>query len=114
MSRILGCVLSALLLLPATALAQATAEGSIRGTIRDEQGAVLPGVTITATSPQAPRPMVTVSDGEGIYRLQNLLPGTYTSGGGAAGLRATGADRRRHDRRPQPDGRRGAFDRHAG
>ena len=55
-----------------------TAEGSIRGTIRDEQGAVLPGVTITATSPQAPRPTVTVSDGEGIYRLQNLLPGTYT------------------------------------
>ena len=77
MIRILGCVLSGLLLLPATALAQA-AEGNIRGTIRDEQGAVLPGVTITATSPQAPRPTVTVSDGEGIYRLQNLLPGTYT------------------------------------
>ena len=77
MIRILGCVLSGLLLLPAMAWAQA-AEGNIRGTIRDEQGAVLPGVTITATSPQAPRPTVTVSDAEGIYRLQNLLPGTYT------------------------------------
>ncbi|MFN2447050.1 MAG: carboxypeptidase-like regulatory domain-containing protein [Vicinamibacterales bacterium] len=64
-------------MLPATVLAQITAEGSIRGVVRDEQGAVLPGVTITAMSPAAPRPVTAVSDAEGVYRLQNLLPGDY-------------------------------------
>ncbi|MCA1585169.1 MAG: carboxypeptidase-like regulatory domain-containing protein [Acidobacteria bacterium] len=77
MTRILGFALVALLMLPATVLAQITAEGSIRGVVRDEQGAVLPGVTITAMSPAAPRPVTAVSDAEGVYRLQNLLPGDY-------------------------------------
>jgi hypothetical protein len=55
------------------ASAQVTADGSIRGTVRDEQGAVLPGVAITATSPTAPRPVVAVSDADGTYRLLNLV-----------------------------------------
>ena len=33
------------------AWAQASADGTIRGVVKDQQGAVLPGVTITATSP---------------------------------------------------------------
>ena len=40
-----------------------TTEGSIRGYVRDEQGGALPGVTVTAKSPAAPRPHVAVSDG---------------------------------------------------
>ncbi len=40
------------------AFAQAT-EGSLRGYIRDEQGAPMPGVTITAKSTAATRPLVT-------------------------------------------------------
>jgi hypothetical protein len=57
--------------------AQVSADGSVRGTVRDEQGGVLPGVTITATSPAAPRPVVAVSDADGTYRLLNLPPGDY-------------------------------------
>ena len=64
-----------LLMIPTTALAQ---EGTIAGTIRDEQGAVLPGVTVEATSPALIRVRTTVSDDLGQYRITNLPIGTYT------------------------------------
>ena len=57
--------------------AQITSEGSIRGVIRDAQGAVLPGATITATSPTVAAPRATVSDQRGDYRLVDLPPGEY-------------------------------------
>src|SRR5262245_12191428 len=52
--------------------------GSLRGKVLDEQGSAMPGVTVTATSPQALAPAVAVTDGNGEYRLANLAPGTYT------------------------------------
>ncbi len=55
-----------------------TANGSLRGTVRDEQGGVLPGVTVTARSPQALSPGVAVTDDTGEFRIPNLPPGTYT------------------------------------
>jgi hypothetical protein len=78
MRKILALTFVAFLAMTVAAAAQVTADGSIRGIVKDEQGGVLPGVTVTATSPQAPRPVSTVTDGEGVYRLQNLLPGDYT------------------------------------
>ncbi|HYN07302.1 MAG TPA: TonB-dependent receptor [Vicinamibacterales bacterium] len=61
----------------AETLAQGS-EGSIRGYIRDEQGGLLPGVTVTATSPTVASAYTAVTDQEGHYRLLNLPPGTYT------------------------------------
>jgi hypothetical protein len=58
----------------APALAQ-TLTGSIMGTVKDEQGAVLPGVTVTLTGKQGSKTQVT--DGEGIYRFPALEVGTY-------------------------------------
>ena len=55
-----------------------TGAGGFRGTVKDEQGGALPGVTVTATSPEARVPAEAVTDGEGNYRLLNLPPGTYT------------------------------------
>jgi outer membrane receptor protein involved in Fe transport len=55
-----------------------TSAGSIRGYIRDEQGGVLPGVSVTATSPDVAGVYTAVTDQEGQYRLVNLPPGTYT------------------------------------
>ena len=78
MRRIPSMVLAFLLAMTLPAAAQITAEGSIRGTVKDEQGGVLPGVAVSAKSPQAPTPVTTVTDAEGNYRLQNLLPGEYT------------------------------------
>ena len=63
--------------LSANAAAQ-SGNGSLRGIVNDEQGAAIPGVTVTATSPQAMAPTVAVTDATGEYRLTNLPPGTYT------------------------------------
>ena len=51
--------------------------GSISGTIKDQQGAVIPGVTVTVTSRQTGDARTTVTDGSGFYTMPNLLPGRY-------------------------------------
>jgi hypothetical protein len=58
----------------APALAQ-TLTGSITGTIKDEQGAVLPGVTVTLTGKQGTKTQVT--DSSGVYRFPALEVGAY-------------------------------------
>ena len=62
------------LVLPATALAQT---GAIAGEVTDETGGVLPGVTVTATSPGALDTRTAVTDGAGLYVLEALQVGTY-------------------------------------
>ena len=54
-----------------------TGDGSLRGYVRDQQGGVLPGVTVTATSTALLAPVVAITDSAGYYRLLNLPPGTY-------------------------------------
>jgi len=62
-------------MLPAAAYAQA----SIQGVVKDTSGAVLPGVTVEASSPALlEKSRATVTDGSGQYQIINLLPGTYT------------------------------------
>ena len=58
-------------------LVHAQTDGSLRGYVKDEQGAVLPGITVTATSPALLTPVIAVTDSGGYYRLLNLPPGTY-------------------------------------
>ena len=60
----------------APALAQFD-RGSISGTIKDDQGGVMPGVTVIATNTQTQRANNTVTDGTGFYTFPNLLPGRY-------------------------------------
>ncbi len=74
----------ALVLVGGTAFAQVG--GSLSGYVKDEQGAVLPGVTVTATSPELIRPATGVSDAAGYYRLLNLPPGEYTLAAELAGF----------------------------
>ena len=52
--------------------------GSLNGFVKDEQGGILPGVTVTATGPALLGPVIGVTDTAGYYRLQNLPPGTVT------------------------------------
>ena len=73
---VLPVALLACLAIPAMAAAQA-GEGSLRGVVQDGQGAAMPGVTLTATSPALISPSVTVSESDGSYRIVNLPPGTY-------------------------------------
>ncbi len=73
--RIVGLTLASLLLVPALVLAQA----AIAGVVKDSSGALLPGVTVEASSPALiERVRSAVSDGTGQYRIVDLRPGTYT------------------------------------
>src|SRR5688572_15280569 len=67
------------LLVPSAELtAQTVPVGTIRGTTVDQQGAVLPGVTVTAESPTVAGSKSAVTDLNGTYRLVDLPPGIYT------------------------------------
>ncbi len=71
-------VLLSVLALAAPVRAGQAQEASIIGQVTDESGGVLPGVTVTATSPALQLPQVTaVTDERGEYRLQALPIGTY-------------------------------------
>lgn len=64
-------------LVPALAFGQRTTTGTVTGKIVDSSGAVLPGVTLSATSPEALGQFSAVTDAQGVYRVTNLPPGTY-------------------------------------
>jgi hypothetical protein len=52
---------------------------TIAGTVKDSSGAVLPGVTVEASSPALiEKTRAVVSDGAGQYQIVSLVPGTYT------------------------------------
>ena len=64
-----------LFLAPALAYAQAT----LAGVVRDASEAVLPGVTVEASSPSLiEKTRTAITDGSGQYRITELTPGTYT------------------------------------
>src|SRR6266850_257276 len=68
-----------LLAVPAMAGQGAGTAAGITGVVADNSGAVLPGVTVTATSPALQVPSVTsVSDDRGEYRLSPLPIGVYS------------------------------------
>ena len=72
-------VLLCVVLVPAAVYAQASAQASITGVVRDTSGAVLPGVTVEASSPaliQKVRSAVTDSNGQ--YRIVDLPAGQYS------------------------------------
>ncbi len=53
------------------------ASGEIKGTVSDPSAAIVPGVTITATSIDRGLVRTAVTDERGEYRLLSLPPGTY-------------------------------------
>ena len=58
--------------------AAAWAQGAITGVVKDASGAVLPGVTVEASSSVLiERVRSVVSDDTGQYRIVDLRPGTY-------------------------------------
>ena len=77
MTRVIG-ILALLLACSATSFAQGVQTGTIRGTVKDQQGLALPGATITATSTalQGERTVVTDTDGNFLFRA--IPPGTYS------------------------------------
>ena len=68
-------VLAAVLVSGGTAYAQ---NAQINGTLKDQSGAVLPGVTVTAKNEATGLTRTIVSGGDGQYRLAALPPGEYS------------------------------------
>jgi hypothetical protein len=52
-------------------------QGRITGTVTDAQGGVLPGVTVTATSPSLIGVQAVITEGDGKYRFPALPSGRY-------------------------------------
>src|SRR5262245_45219481 len=68
-------VIALLAVVPIAAYAQA----SIVGSVRDISGAVIPGVTVEASSPALiEKTRSVVTSGTGQYAIVDLRPGTYT------------------------------------
>jgi hypothetical protein len=66
-----------LLLLCGSAFAQGQGNTAIRGSIKDQQGAVVPGATVTLTNPETNFNRTTTSNDSGQFEFGGLQPGVY-------------------------------------
>ena len=73
--QILLCLLGIAFL--GASLAAQVPTGKMFGTVTDEQGNPLPGVSVEATSPKLVGKAAAITDTNGVYRLFGLTPGTY-------------------------------------
>lgn len=74
-------ILAVCLLASAEAFAQgggASSTGTINGKVTDSSGGVLPGATVSITSPSMMGTQTSVTDAGGNYRFPAVPPGTYT------------------------------------
>ena len=73
-----------LLIASATLFAQ-TSSGTLRGSVADPTGAVIPGAVVTAISATGQKTS-SVTDNVGNYEIKGLAPGTYTVNANAKGF----------------------------
>ena len=98
----LAAIFSFVLALTIPALAQ-TPGGTVTGSVRDEQGAVIPGSEVTLTGSDATFRFTTTA--EGTFRFLDLAPGSYKVSAALTGFQPADA---RCDRGRGQDGRRTA------
>jgi len=68
----------AICLLGINALGQDLTKGTLKGTLADTSGAVIPGATVTVKSESTGFTTTVTSDNDGNYQVHDLLPGPYT------------------------------------
>jgi hypothetical protein len=90
MRRGLAAMILSIVLAPATVWAQAT--GQINGVVTDPSGALLPGVTIEATSNATSATRSAVTGIDGLYTIPLLPPGVYTVKATLQGFRTAQRD----------------------
>lgn len=74
----IGVLVLSLAVMASPGLAQSVSSARINGTVTDETGGALPGVTVTATSPALQVPEITTfTEADGTYRLVDLPAGVY-------------------------------------
>lgn len=87
---VLSVVMVSALCLGLPTAVRAQGVGAIGGTVTDESGAVMPGVTLTLVSPgMIGSGQTTVSDGNGAYLFPRLVPGRYSVKAELEGFRAS-------------------------
>ncbi len=86
LQRLLACAV--LLLVGTSAFAQFE-RSAISGTIRDQQGGVMPGVTVTATNTATGVVETAVTDAGGFYTFSTLNPGQYNLSAELQGFKKT-------------------------
>src|SRR5688572_17436036 len=74
----LGALATFVLWVAAGWAAAQEANGTVAGTVADEQGQVLPGATVTLTNEATKLTRTGVSDARGDFRFTAVLPGTYS------------------------------------
>ena len=75
--KLASIVFAALLLMPATAVAQQSASSGLVGQVTDASQAAIPGATVTVTNVGTNAQRTTVTDGEGRFSVPALPPATY-------------------------------------
>lgn len=89
-SRFVGAMtatLACLMLATPPLAAQTLTTGSLSGTAVDQQGAVLPGVTISATHSGTGTRYDAITGGDGRFQLPNLRVGSYSVTAALSGFR---------------------------
>jgi Carboxypeptidase regulatory-like domain/TonB dependent receptor len=66
--------------------AQNVSTAQLSGIVRDPQGAVIPGATVTITDPSKGYSRSVLTDAAGVYQVLELPPGGYTVTAGAEGF----------------------------
>ncbi len=73
----LSLVVLCILLIGSTVPADAQTTATVRGVVRDEQQAVLPGVAVTLIKPLTGLTRTTITDAAGLFQIANLPLDTY-------------------------------------
>src|SRR5215831_9236007 len=82
-------ILTILLLLANVAWGQASYTAQVRGTVKDQSGALVMQATVTITNDATGIPATATTDDHGMYILTGLRPAVYTIKAEGAGFRAT-------------------------
>lgn len=85
-----GLLMCLLLLAGAqAAFSQTTGSSTLRGTVKDPQGAIIRGATVTATNERTKDERKTTTSDDGVYVFSALAPGAYTIKVEAPGFKTT-------------------------
>jgi hypothetical protein len=72
-----------------SSFAQSTGGGTLRGTVRDPRGALVPNASVTLTNERTRDARKTTANDEGVYVFSALAPGNYTMKVEAQGFKTT-------------------------
>jgi hypothetical protein len=78
MKKIISVTAFCVLIFAGQAFAQSTTSGGINGRVVDPQGAIVSNATVKITSNDTNSTVTVTANDDGVYRVTNLQPGTYT------------------------------------